>query len=263
MNMMREAEHLAASNARKSGDVTATAELWKLTGDDFGTSISTVAVHEGLVYAIQQIGFIDCIELETGKRVWQHDMLAVSWGSPLVADSKLYSRNGDGDVIVMKTGREKVIIAKNAEALPSVDNGSVVAANQVLVFFDPQCPHCAALWTSSQPLLRKLKMVWMPVGILRPQSTPQGALLLSAKDPAATMTEHETLLSNRKGGLPVPDKVDDAQVAKVKANTDLLQKLGADSVPFILYKNAKTGVYGSHAGGVSTEQLAQMVGVGV
>jgi thiol:disulfide interchange protein DsbG len=138
--------------------------------------------------------------------------------------------------------------------------GSVVAANQVFVFFDPQCPHCAALWTSSQPLWRKLKMVWMPVGFLRRESTPQGALILSAKDPVATMTEHEALLTSRKGGLPVPDKVDEAQLAKVKANTDLLQKLGADSVPYIVYKNAKTGVYGSHAGGVSTEQLAEMVG---
>jgi thiol:disulfide interchange protein DsbG len=74
------------------------------------------------------------------------------------------------------------------------------------------------------------------------------------------MTEHEALLMSRKGGLPVPDKVDEAQLAKVKANTDLLQKLGADSVPFIVYRNAKSGVYGSHTGGMSTEQLAEMVG---
>jgi outer membrane protein assembly factor BamB len=125
---------LRAIDARKNGDVTASAELWKLAGDDFGASISTVAVHEGLVYAIQQLGFIDCIDLETGKRIWQHDMLSAAWGSPLVADGKVYVRNGDGDVIVMKAGREKVLLAKNAEALPSVDNGSIIAANGVLYF---------------------------------------------------------------------------------------------------------------------------------
>jgi outer membrane protein assembly factor BamB len=123
---------LRAIDARKSGDVTATAELWKLAGEAFGASISTVAVHEGLVYAIQQLGMLDCIELETGKRLWQHDMLSVAWGSPLVADGKVYVRNGDGDIVVMKVGREKVLISKNSEALPSVDNGSVVAANGVL-----------------------------------------------------------------------------------------------------------------------------------
>ena len=42
---------LRAIDARKSGDVTATAELWKLAGDEFGASISTVAVQDGLVYA--------------------------------------------------------------------------------------------------------------------------------------------------------------------------------------------------------------------
>jgi thiol:disulfide interchange protein DsbG len=139
--------------------------------------------------------------------------------------------------------------------------GPIVAANTIYVLFDPQCPHCAELWTASQPLIGKLKMVWMPVGFIRPVSTPQGALLLSAKDPAATMTEHEALLSSRKGGIAVPEKVDEAQMAKVKANTELLQKLGADSVPFILFKNAKTGVYGSHAGSLSTEQLAEMAGI--
>jgi hypothetical protein len=34
----------------------------------------------------------------------------------------------------MKAGREKVLLAKNAEALPSVDNGSIIAANGVLYF---------------------------------------------------------------------------------------------------------------------------------
>jgi outer membrane protein assembly factor BamB len=122
---------LRAIDARKNGDVTATAELWKIAGEAFGASISTVAVHEGLVYAVQQLGMVDCIELETGKRIWQHDMLSVSWGSPLVADGKIYVRNGDGEVIVLKTGREKKLLAKNS-GLPSVDNGSVVAANGVL-----------------------------------------------------------------------------------------------------------------------------------
>ena len=58
-------------------------------------------------------------------------MLSTSWGSPLVADGKIYVRNGDGEVVVMKAGREKKLLAKNG-GLPSVENGSVVAANGVL-----------------------------------------------------------------------------------------------------------------------------------
>jgi outer membrane protein assembly factor BamB len=123
---------LRAIDARKSGDVTATAELWRLSGDDFGTAMAAVAIHEGLVYAVQIAGFVDCIDLETGKRVWQHDLLSISWGTPLVADGKLYVRDGDEEVIVFKTGREKKLLAKND--MPSVGNGSVVAAKGTLYF---------------------------------------------------------------------------------------------------------------------------------
>lgn len=139
--------------------------------------------------------------------------------------------------------------------------GPLMAADPVLVFFDPQCPHCAELWNASQPLLGKLRMVWMPVGILRQTSAPQGVLILSAQDPAAAMSEHEALLANRQGGLPVPEKVPEDLLVKVKANTELMTKMGADSVPFILYRNRQTGTYGSHAGALPTEQLAQRAGL--
>lgn len=139
--------------------------------------------------------------------------------------------------------------------------GPVMAANEVIIFFDPQCPHCGALWGASKPLLDKVKMRWVPVGFLRPQSTPQGALLLAAPDPMALMDEHESSLLDRKGGLQVPQQLDDELLDKVKANTQLLRKLGADSVPFILFRNARTGAYDNHVGGVSTEQLAEMLGL--
>jgi outer membrane protein assembly factor BamB len=124
---------LRCIDARKSGDVTASAELWRLANEDFGTSISTVAVHEGLVYALELAGFVNCIELESGKRLWKHDALSTTWGSPLVADGKIYVRTGDEEVLVFQTGRAKKLLAKNA-GLPSVGNGAVAAANGVLYF---------------------------------------------------------------------------------------------------------------------------------
>jgi len=121
---------LRAIDARKSGDVTATAELWKVAGDQFGASISNVAVQDGLVYAVQFKGLADCYELETGKRVWQHDLLALSWGSPLLADGKLYIRTGDDEVVVLQAGREKKLLAKREVEL--IQCGSFAAANGVL-----------------------------------------------------------------------------------------------------------------------------------
>lgn len=139
--------------------------------------------------------------------------------------------------------------------------GQMMAADPVLVFFDPQCPHCAELWKASQPLLAKVRMVWMPVGFLRGVSEVQGAAILSAPEPAVTMAAHEALLSSRQGGLAVSGSPPEDAVAKVKANTELLNKLGADSVPFIVYRNRQSGEYGSHAGALPTDQLAARLGV--
>lgn len=138
--------------------------------------------------------------------------------------------------------------------------GPVMAVNTVYVFFDTTCPHCAELWAASQPLLGKLKFVWMPLALLRPASGPQGATILSAPNPAAAMTENEALVTQRKGGISVSPTLSDAALDKVKANTELFKRLGAESVPYVLYKNPKTGAFGSHAGSTDTARLAQMVG---
>lgn len=122
---------LRCIDARQSGDVTKTAEVWRLGGEAFNDSMSTVAVHAGLVYAADSPGFLNCIEAGTGQRVWSHDLKSNIWGSPLVADGKVYVQTADGDVYAFQAGREKKLLAKIA-ALPECAHGSPVAANGVL-----------------------------------------------------------------------------------------------------------------------------------
>lgn len=139
--------------------------------------------------------------------------------------------------------------------------GPMMAANTVYVFFDTTCPHCAHLWESSAPLRNKIKMVWMPVGFLRPISAKQGATILSAADPMAAMTLNETRLMNRQGGIAVADNLSDAALAKVKTNTTIFEKIGSTSVPVVLFRNARSGTYAAHAGSAETAQLAAMFGI--
>jgi outer membrane protein assembly factor BamB len=105
-------------------------ELWSRAGENFSCSISTVAVQDGLVYASDLSGVLHCLELETGKPVWSHDLLSSVWGSPMAADGKIYLRNEDGEVVVMKAGREKKVLATNT--LPGLANGTVTPANGAL-----------------------------------------------------------------------------------------------------------------------------------
>lgn len=139
--------------------------------------------------------------------------------------------------------------------------GVPMAANTVYVFFDTTCPHCAELWKASQPLLPKLKMVWMPIGLLRASSGPQGATILAAADPVAAMAENEVSVLARGGGISASANLSDAVLAKVKTNTELFRKIGSDSVPLIVYRNARTGSPGVHPGAVDTAGLSALVGL--
>jgi outer membrane protein assembly factor BamB len=121
---------IRAIDARKRGDITKEGELWHLHDKEFCRSITSPAVQDGLVYATQQLGVVNCIDLETGKVIWNHDLLSTVCGTPLVADGKIYIRTGDGDIVVMKTGREKKVLAKNT--LPDLEHGYVVASDGLL-----------------------------------------------------------------------------------------------------------------------------------
>src|SRR5204863_2608712 len=56
----------------------------------FGPTISSAAVHDGLVYIPEEAGILFCFDAATGKEVWKHDLQGGVWGAPLVADGKVY-----------------------------------------------------------------------------------------------------------------------------------------------------------------------------
>jgi outer membrane protein assembly factor BamB len=118
-------------DATGRGDVTATAERWRLGGEAFNDSISTVAVADGLVYATDTAGFLNCVDFATGARVWVHDLKASVWGSPLVSGNRVLVQTADGDVVIFATGREKKQIARH-EPLPDCAHGTPVIANGIL-----------------------------------------------------------------------------------------------------------------------------------
>jgi len=139
--------------------------------------------------------------------------------------------------------------------------GSMMSAQPVYVLFEPQCGHCGNLWNASLALHGKVKFVWMPVAFNQGKSLSQAATLLSATDPLATMTEHETLLLSGKGGITAIDSVSPELAQAIKTNTNLMTTLGVDSVPFVLGKNRRTGEIVSNNGAMPTPALAQLLGV--
>ncbi|MEO7390974.1 MAG: thioredoxin fold domain-containing protein [Ramlibacter sp.] len=138
--------------------------------------------------------------------------------------------------------------------------GSPMSVRTVYVFFDPQCPHCAALWTAAKPLKSQAKFVWIPVQLLNKTSEAQGAALLAAKDPVAAMDEHEASLTAKKGGITAMGDLD-AQKALVAKNTALFNRFAFASVPSIVAMNAKTGTLVTREGAMATPELANLLGL--
>ena len=136
--------------------------------------------------------------------------------------------------------------------------GSPMSVRVVYVFFDAQCPHCGELWNAAKPI-KSAKFVWMPVRFLNDASSTQGATILAATDPVATMEQHEQSMMSRQGGITAASGVD-AQVAAVKKNTALMTRFGFQSIPTIVTKNAQGQVV-SHEGALPTAELAAFIGV--
>ena len=139
--------------------------------------------------------------------------------------------------------------------------GSIMSARTVYVFFDPQCPHCGHLWQASMPLHSKVKFVWIPVAWINASSLPQGAALLTAANPTELMTTHEASLLAGKGGISAPASVQSDIEQSIKANTKLLNSFGAESVPFIVTKDASTGKTVGRDGALGTPELAALAGL--
>ena len=110
--------HLYAIDATKTGDITESGKLWHVGGDDFGRTISSVAIADGLLYAADLDGYLSCFDVKTGKRHWQYDVEAAVWGSPSVVDGKVMLGNTDGELVVVRHGKSIEELARNDMRYP-------------------------------------------------------------------------------------------------------------------------------------------------
>ncbi len=99
----------------------------------------TVAIKDGLLVIPDFSGLVHCVDAKTGKPHWTHDMLAASWGSPLIADGKIYVGDEDGDISIFELSAEKNLIAEvnmgnSVYSTPIVAGDTLYIANKSHLF---------------------------------------------------------------------------------------------------------------------------------
>jgi outer membrane protein assembly factor BamB len=91
----------------------------------FGRTISTVAIHDGLVYAAELEGFMHCLDARTGKNIWTCDLKDGTWDSPYYVDGKVFLGTA-GDLHVFQAG-------KVLKELPKIDMETEIKVPPVAV----------------------------------------------------------------------------------------------------------------------------------
>ena len=133
VNFTQEAFHkmklgcLACIDATKTGDITRGGLVWNY--DKIGSGVSTVAISDGLVYAANYAGQLHCLDAETGRCYWVHEAGVHLWGSPMVAEGKIYFAGGDKQTVwVLAAGKELKVLQRirlrdGIYTTPTVANG--------------------------------------------------------------------------------------------------------------------------------------------
>ena len=119
---------LVCLDLTQTGDVTRTAKVWSY--DQIGSSCSTVAVADGLVYATGYDGRLHCLDAATGQVCWVQDLGGPITASPFVADGKVYVGTDRQRFHILAAG--KTAPELRTIRIPDRVSATATAANGVL-----------------------------------------------------------------------------------------------------------------------------------
>jgi outer membrane protein assembly factor BamB len=99
-----------------------------------GPYMPTPLIYGAYLYVIANQGIFDCYELRTGKEIYRQRIPHQGGGfsaSPVAADGRIYLSSEDGDVFVVKAGKDFELLATNPMgerlmATPALSDGRII-----------------------------------------------------------------------------------------------------------------------------------------
>jgi len=121
-------------DATRTGDVTESGKVWQCL--DVGRSFSSAAVtKDGLVFIADYAGILRCLDADTGREYWSHDLKGRVFCSPFCAGGCVYIGTEAGRLTVAEAKKEKRIVDEirfdgPIYATPVAANGVLYIATQ-------------------------------------------------------------------------------------------------------------------------------------
>jgi outer membrane protein assembly factor BamB len=122
-----------ATRVGTKGDVTSTHRLW--TRPKEKQRIGSGVIHDGHIYIVNEPGIAQCINVQTGKVIWEERLRGEgarggSWSSTVLADGKIYAINQSADTFVLNARPKFDLLATNplgemTQSSMAVSNGEI------------------------------------------------------------------------------------------------------------------------------------------
>ena len=123
-------KYVIAVDPHQDRSSTAPSEAWRIANRT-APYVPTPLAHDGLLFLFHDRGDITCVRSDTGKQLWSEKPAGRFYGSPVLADGRLYCITRDGDVVVLKAGPKYELLAVNAlgedsSATPAIAHGRML-----------------------------------------------------------------------------------------------------------------------------------------
>jgi outer membrane protein assembly factor BamB len=101
--------------------------------ETFHRTMGNATIEDGLLYVADISGLFHCLDAATGKPHWTYDQFSTCWGTPLVADGKVYIADSDGEMTVFKLSAEQEILAEEINMGDLIHTSAVIANNVLYI----------------------------------------------------------------------------------------------------------------------------------
>lgn len=108
-----------------AGDVTSSHRLWRT--EKAPQRIGSGVVVDDHIYHVNENGVAVCLELKSGKEVWNERATGTTWSSVIHADGRLYVTNQQGETVVLAAKPVFEVLGRNS--LNERTQASIAASN--------------------------------------------------------------------------------------------------------------------------------------